>query len=426
MDKLEKLWRRVRGKKRKERLELKSREIAPVRTSRNEEENIKPTACKRNGRSTNPQPLKGVLPPIVIQENFNSSLVEEPPSSSVSQAVVKLYVMAYLKVLQSGLTCQTDYALSQNTSNFLQEQRKTSVTDLSESYDSNSDYNTDYSPMSFLPQTNHSQYDRKVPPSHESGYQTCSPRDLTSSFETLSPISRCRKSPFPARKYFEKSQKSLSYKERSINPLRTYTANNQLEDPINFFLKDNIYKTKFITCTFEANNAGLEVLLDDIIEELKFWFTGRNMLVVAVETHFSVPEDKRSRKQECRRFRLKDHLLQSLLVNNKRILRLRGADGMLPIKIAESRTEENISKDSITNSIQGVYQRVYNRLLPFVHQETPVLHSPYWRLSQNNSLRPCSFFIEGNISRLRTTSIISINIIGLSIRRNNNYHDVQI
>ncbi|ULT98034.1 hypothetical protein L3Y34_005693 [Caenorhabditis briggsae] len=164
--------------------------------------------------------------------------------------------------------------------------------------------------------------------------------------------------------------------ERSAT-LSNLTASEE-EDPIDRFMKSHIYKTKMITTVFEAKDRGFEEISLDVMHEIDRWFEGKNMMAVACELHWSVPRGKRSRQLECQ---LKEKLLQALRENNKRLLYLRGmGTGKTPVKLAESKTVENISRDRDTDSVRGIYQRSYTRLLPYLHKETPEWHSQYWTL----------------------------------------------
>ncbi|PIC37469.1 hypothetical protein B9Z55_016090 [Caenorhabditis nigoni] len=164
--------------------------------------------------------------------------------------------------------------------------------------------------------------------------------------------------------------------ERSAT-LSNLTASED-EDPIDRFMKSHIYKTKMITTVFEAKDRGFEEISLDVMDEIDRWFEGKNMMAVACELHWSVPRGKRSRQLECQ---LKEKLLQALRENNKRLLYLRGmGTGKTPVKMAESKTVENISRDRDTDSVRGIYQRSYTRLLPYLHKETPEWHSQYWTL----------------------------------------------
>ncbi|CAI5449604.1 unnamed protein product [Caenorhabditis angaria] len=201
-------------------------------------------------------------------------------------------------------------------------------------------------------------------------------------------------------------------------------------DPIERFLKRSIYKTKMITTVFEAKNGGFEEIYEDVCDEIDRWFETKNMMAVACEMHWSVPKEKRSRQLECK---LKEKLLSALRENNKRLLYMRGMGrGKTPIKLAESKTVENITRDKPTDSVRGIYQRSYTRLLPYLHKETPEWHSQYWTLkdmqhleeeqNNNNNLQqpePQHFlFDERDPDVLENTSLISLNIIGLSILGN--------
>ncbi|CAB3406085.1 unnamed protein product [Caenorhabditis bovis] len=149
-------------------------------------------------------------------------------------------------------------------------------------------------------------------------------------------------------------------------------------DPIDRFLKNNIYMTKMITTVFEAKNGGMEEIYDDVTAEIDRWFENKNMMAVACEMHYSVPREKRNRRLECK---LKEKLLTALRENNRRLLYLRGmGHGKTPIKLAESKTVENISRHKKTDSVRGIYQRSYTKMLPYLHKETPEWHSQYWTL----------------------------------------------
>lgn len=216
------------------------------------------------------------------------------------------------------------------------------------------------------------------------------------------------------------SFKSTPILEQQPSPQRSMTVD-QLDriDPIDRFLRNNIYKTKLITTVFEAKNGGMGDVVDDVIHEIDRWF-GKAMVAVACELHFSVPEGKRSRTVECR---LKEKLLTALRENNKRLLYLKGmGKGKMPIKLAEAKTEERITKHFESDSIRGVYQRSYTRLLPYLHAETPEWHAPYWTFRQNvpTMPHPEQFLFGQSKETLASTTLISLNIIGLSIFGNTN------
>uniref|UniRef100_A0A8R1ENQ8 Uncharacterized protein n=1 Tax=Caenorhabditis japonica TaxID=281687 RepID=A0A8R1ENQ8_CAEJA len=215
--------------------------------------------------------------------------------------------------------------------------------------------------------------------------------------------------------------------------LSNLTASGQ-EDPIDRFLKSSIYKTKMITTVFEAKDNGIEEIYQDVLYEIDRWFETKNMMAVACEMHWSVPREKRSRKLESR---LKEKLLNALRENNKRLLYLRGMGrGKTPVKLAESKTVENISRDRETDSVRGIYQRSYTRLLPYLHKETPEWHSQYWTLQdlqeqepnenvarmqekENPLPSPENFLFNAEPPEiLAKNSLISLNIIGLSILGN--------
>ncbi|PAV64843.1 hypothetical protein WR25_01067 [Diploscapter pachys] len=169
-----------------------------------------------------------------------------------------------------------------------------------------------------------------------------------------------------------------SYHLPPITKAVTIDQIDRIRDPVDDFLRNNIYKTKVVTTVFESVKGGFEELIDDVEFEIDKWFGKSSILAVACEVHFSVPEDKRNRQLECR---MKEKILAALRENNKRLLYLKGLGlGKLPIPLAESKTHENIMKDWDTNSVRGVYQRYYARLLPYVYPETPNMHSPFWKL----------------------------------------------
>lgn len=233
-----------------------------------------------------------------------------------------------------------------------------------------------------------------------------------------------------------KSSQLLSDKENlgaSAKFERSATLSNltssEEEDPIDRFMKSHIYKTKMITTVFEAKDRGFEEISADVQHEIDRWFESKNMMAVACELHWSVPREKRSRQLECQ---LKEKLLQALRENNKRLLYLRGmGTGKTPVKLAESKTVENISRDRETDSVRGIYQRSYTRLLPYLHKETPEWHSQYWTLQDLEKSEdvtapeypiqpaPQKFLFDTEPADvLARDSLISLNIIGLSILGN--------
>ncbi|VDM53195.1 unnamed protein product [Angiostrongylus costaricensis] len=52
-------------------------------------------------------------------------------------------------------------------------------------------------------------------------------------------------------------------------------------------LSRRVYKSKCVTCVFEVANAGLVVLMEDILAEFKRWFVGKRM--IGLDTVFIVP-----------------------------------------------------------------------------------------------------------------------------------------
>nr|CDJ89899.1 CBN-CDH-10 protein [Haemonchus contortus] len=186
-------------------------------------------------------------------------------------------------------------------------------------------------PQLSIPRLKNSDFD-KLCLSRESGYLTNSPLEFSSSSETL----RQQRSPSLERPH------GPLYKKRSTPRKRFHASHGdvwatsnmglrlhdtQVFETMESFLSRNVYKSKCVTCVFEAAHAGLAVLLDDILAEF----------------------------DRCRE--------------------------ALPIRMAEARTEENIFNDNELQAVQGVYQRYYHRLMPFVHAETPNWHAPYWKLT---------------------------------------------
>lgn len=225
-----------------------------------------------------------------------------------------------------------------------------------------------------------------------------------------------------------KSSQNIPQKKENLE--RSATLSNLTdepeEDPIDRFMRSHIYKTKMITTVFEAKDRGFEEISLDVIHEIDRWFESKNMMAVACELHWSVPREKRSRQLECK---LKEKLLNALRENNKRLLYLRGmGHGKTPVKLAESNTVENISRDRETDSVRGIYQRSYTRLLPYLHKETPEWHSQYWTLQDLQQISNDDVIVEPNPQKflfeseptdvLARDSLISLNIIGLSILGN--------
>ncbi|EYC09195.1 hypothetical protein Y032_0061g3201 [Ancylostoma ceylanicum] len=209
--------------------------------------------------------------------------------------------------------------------------------------------------------------DRDMCLSRDSGYLTGSPWEFSSSSETLrrpksppviSPRKREAEVAPPSKRRFYASHGDI---------LHRVDSSTQTLETIESFLSRNVYKSKCVTSLFEAADAGLDALIDDVLAEFDRWFVGRKMLVVASELHFSVPLAKRSRKLELI---LKQQMLRSLLENNRRILYLRGKSEVLPVHMAEARTEENIINDL---NLQTVQEIIPNSVLLIVPSTTALL-----------------------------------------------------
>ena len=72
------------------------------------------------------------------------------------------------------------------------------------------------------------------------------------------------------------------------------------EDDVDRFMRGWVYKTKYVTTVFEAKEGQLSDLIEDATEEISRWLERRRCLVAAIELHFSVPEEKKSRKDQQR------------------------------------------------------------------------------------------------------------------------------
>lgn len=63
----------------------------------------------------------------------------------------------------------------------------------------------------------------------------------------------------------------------------------------------NILQTKYVTTIFELSNGGILELVNDLINELNLWFNEEiNLIGIACELHWSVPEKFRQRSAEKR------------------------------------------------------------------------------------------------------------------------------
>ncbi|CAJ0937557.1 unnamed protein product, partial [Mesorhabditis belari] len=184
-------------------------------------------------------------------------------------------------------------------------------------------------------------------------------------------------------------------------------------------LRNRIDKTKFITCTFEAANAGLDAILGDVVEELKRWIDG-SALGVACELHWTVPEKYRSRMHECR---LKEAVHRVLRENNRAVLRVEDESHGLKAsedRLAESNTRENQRRNPRNDSFEGVYQRCYTHLLPYCHRDTAHWHHPYWSwhsLDRNQPLMPRAELFSSTGADPHHSSILALHIVSLRLRR---------
>ncbi|KAK5973439.1 hypothetical protein GCK32_012483 [Trichostrongylus colubriformis] len=402
MDKLERriarLWRRLGGGRRRDRRSKKGEsssalscdDVAVLNNKTAKVKNVSPSTRHRH-------------------QNDSTPSRDSCQSKDLSRALIRLYAYARLRSLQNLIIAESSPSSNGST-----------VTDLD-----NLEYQRPMEQFSFLsslpqlhiPRLKNNEFD-KLCLSRESGYLTNSPWEFSSSSETL----RQQRSPSLGRPH------GPVYKKRSPPTKRFHASHGDVwttssigyrpRDALSFetmesFLSRNVYKSKCVTCVFEAAHAGLGVLLDDILAEFKRWFVGRKMLVIASELHFSVPLARRCRKQELV---LKQQMLRSLLENNRRILYLQGSREALPIRMAEARTEENIYNNNELQTVQGVYQRYYHRLLPFVHSETPNWHAPYWKLtSAPVQPRTSVLLLDNDHTKLRTHCLVSFNLIGISI-----------
>ncbi|WKY05514.1 hypothetical protein Q1695_006042 [Nippostrongylus brasiliensis] len=413
MEKLERrltrLWRRFGGGRRKDRRSKKDESVSQQSSATNElcltadnatkMKNLSPVNCRRSKNATAAVCRTG------------SARTKE-----LSRALVKLYAYARLRSLQTLITAaESTPTLDSSTT--------TEVDSVEFRCPLEKFPFLSSLPQLCIPQLKGREFD-KLCLSRESGYITNSPWDYSSSTETL----RQQRSPSLAalshHRLPHKTPSASTSRRRfhashgdiwaSSDILRYRSLDSEQFEPIEAYLSRNVYKSKCVTCVFEAVHAGLGVLIDDILAELDRWFVGQKMLVVASELHFSVPLSRRNRQQEKI---LKQQMLRSLLTNNRRILHLQWCKDELPVRLAEARTEENIFNDHECQAVQGVYQRCYRRLLPFVHSQTPDWHAPYWTLSQPPVRpQPSALLLDGNPSKFRTHTLVSLNIIGLSIR----------
>ncbi|KAK6747229.1 hypothetical protein RB195_000443 [Necator americanus] len=403
----------MRGGKRRERRSKKT-ESSP-QLNRGE------ITSNNKQRYENTKDLKDVAPELCLKyeeklfPNGIASRRSSPPSQEISRALIRLYAYARLKSLQNSIVAGQQRSLKSMTS-------ATTTTTTPADHDNLESFKPleRHSLLSSLPQLSLQRFGsrefEKMCLSRDSGYLTGSPWEFSSSTETLRrpksptvvtrPRKRVANEPLPSKRRFHASHGDILHTSAVVD------SSTQTHETIESFLSRNVYKSKCVTSLFEAANAGLEALIDDVLAEFDRWFVGRKMLIVASELHFSVPLDKRSRKLEQI---LKQQMLRSLLENNRRILYLKGNSEVLPIHMAEARTEENICSDSKLQAVQGVYQRCYHKLLPFVHSATPTWHAPYWKLSQTPVRPQKSAFLEDDSTKFRTHSFISFNIIGLSI-----------
>ncbi|CAD6200079.1 unnamed protein product [Caenorhabditis auriculariae] len=397
------LWKRLSGRKKK--------------SKRDEEENIEKNSrttdeVRSSSASSSDEETYKTSPDVVKQH--------EPTTSPQVHTVPRLYILAYLKLVEQNVRPPEPHEhedIAKQLRGFSRQSKHS---------DDISGYATDDTILSSL---NHIDTSREeslgyhstseLSPREPYQHQKLGRQHHRPSFQSAADLAFV---PHPMSRRSQDLLHRVPQLQTSL-PERAATIDqlNSIEDPIDRFLCTSVYKTKIITTVFEANNGGLEDVYDDVVEEIDRWFTTKNMMAVACELHFSVPEKRRNRHLECR---LKDKLLAALRENNKRLLYMKGMGrGKTPIKLAESKTEENITKDIPTDSVQGIYQRSYTRLLRYLHKETPEWHAPYWRLQVSPEQRrpaPERFlFGQANATRaLASTTVVSLNLVGLSILGN--------
>lgn len=127
---------------------------------------------------------------------------------------------------------------------------------------------------------------------------------------SLSPVSCERLTPKALRraKIRQTSQETLVVKSEgypspaqvSLDKRKAISQILPSEDGVEQFMRGWVYKTKYVTTVFEAKDGSLGDLIEDATEEMTRWLERRRMLVAATEVHFSVPEEKRCRKDEQR------------------------------------------------------------------------------------------------------------------------------
>ncbi|CAJ0572529.1 unnamed protein product, partial [Mesorhabditis spiculigera] len=149
-------------------------------------------------------------------------------------------------------------------------------------------------------------------------------------------------------------------------------------------LRNRIDKTKFITCTFEAANAGLDTVLPDVVQELK---------------------------------RLKEAVHAVLRENNRAVLRAEDEAGDVKLssdRLAESNTRENQRRNQRNDSFEGVYQRCYIHLLPYCHHDTAHWHHPYWdweSLDRNMPILPHAELFAARDTDPKTSTILALHLL---------------
>ncbi|KAK6048269.1 hypothetical protein COOONC_14226, partial [Cooperia oncophora] len=309
MDKLERrlarLWRRLGGGRRRER------------RSKKDESSSSPPCDDVVVLNNKTAKAKNVSPSTRHRHQSDSTPSRNSRSKDLSRALVRLYAYAKLRSLQSLILAESAPPSDSST-----------VTDLD-----NLDLRQPMDQFSFLsslpqlsiPRLKSNDFD-KLCLSRESGYLTNSPWEISSSSETL----RQQRSPSLGRPHGHLHKKRSTPRKRlHASHGDVWASSNigyrpreaQSYETMESFLSRNVYKSKCVTCVFEAAHAGLGVLLDDILAEF----------------------------DRC----LKQQMLRSLLENNRRILYLQGSREALPIRMAEAKTEENIFSDNELQTVQG-------------------------------------------------------------------------
>uniref|UniRef100_A0A0K0CYA2 Ras-GAP domain-containing protein n=1 Tax=Angiostrongylus cantonensis TaxID=6313 RepID=A0A0K0CYA2_ANGCA len=299
MDKLERslgrLWRRINVGKRREKRQKK------IDRSKSNFSSEGLTSSSKPQEDTEPLPAEYRLRNQSSQISRASS-----PSQDLSLALVRLYVYARLKSLQNLIVAESSLPSEDSITIDLDNMDLMSPMEQSTLLPSFQQLSSPLRSHEF----------QKLCLSRESGYLTNSPCDYSSSSETL----KQRMSPILYLPRELSDQTQLSPKEK----FRPYHAETRQSSVLESYLSRCVYKSKCVTCVFEVANAGLVVLMEDILAEFK----------------------------RC----LKQHMLRSLHENNRRILCFDGAVNAVPENLARSKTEENIYNDNKLQAVQGTPQ----------------------------------------------------------------------